>query len=43
MIDEIRKKIVQNKFEFTKHATDQSILRTSVWVKYGKLYKLEKL
>jgi hypothetical protein len=27
MIEEIRKKIAQSQFEFTQHATDQSILR----------------
>lgn len=27
MILEIRKKVIQDEFEFTKHATDQSILR----------------
>ena len=27
MIYKIRKKIIQNEFEFSKHATDQSILR----------------
>jgi hypothetical protein len=26
-IEEIRKKIAQNQFEFTQHAVDQSILR----------------
>ncbi len=27
MIEEIRRKFAQNEFEFSKHATDQSILR----------------
>ncbi len=27
MIEQIREKIAQSKFEFTKHAVDQSILR----------------